>query len=69
MRRGLVDRYVLSIHPLVLGTGRRLFDDAVPYARLELVEATTSPAGVVTATYRAPAVSRAPLAAPGKPAM
>jgi len=69
MRRGLVDRYVLSVHPLVLGSGRRLFDDAVPYARLELVEAATSPAGVVTATYRAAALSRAPLAAPGTPAV
>ena len=27
MRRNLVDRYVLLIHPLVLGSGRRLFRD------------------------------------------
>jgi dihydrofolate reductase len=52
MRRDLVDRYVLSIHPLVLGTGRRLFDDAGPHARLELVETTHTPTGVGTATYR-----------------
>ena len=26
---GLVDEYVLMIHPLVLGSGRRLFGDAV----------------------------------------
>lgn len=52
IRRGLVDRYVLTIHPLVLGSGRRLFDDAVPRASLELVEATTTPTGVVVATYR-----------------
>jgi dihydrofolate reductase len=52
MRRGLVDRYVLTIHPLVLGSGRRLFDDAVPHTRLELVETAPTPTGVVRATYR-----------------
>jgi dihydrofolate reductase len=52
MRRCLVDRYVLAIHPLVLGSGRRLFDDAVPHATLELVEAAPTPTGVVIATYR-----------------
>ena len=30
MRRGLVDELVLMIHPLVLGTGRRLFPDGGP---------------------------------------
>jgi dihydrofolate reductase len=34
MRHNLVDEYVLSIHPLVLGSGRRLFPDGVPYATL-----------------------------------
>ncbi len=53
MRHGLIDRYVLSIHPLVLGSGRRLFEDAGPYARLELVAAAPSANGVVIATYRA----------------
>src|SRR6266540_6467739 len=30
MRRNLVDEYVLLIHPLVLGTGRRLFAEGSP---------------------------------------
>jgi len=30
MRRNLVDEYVLLIHPLVLGSGRRLFTDLGP---------------------------------------
>ena len=33
-RRELVDEYVLLIHPLVAGSGRRLFTEATPTARL-----------------------------------
>jgi dihydrofolate reductase len=52
MPRGLVDEYALLIHPLVLGSGRRLFGDAGPPASLELVDSETTPTGVVIATYR-----------------
>jgi dihydrofolate reductase len=52
MRRDLVDEYVLQIHPLVLGSGRRLFDDGVPPASLELVSSVTTTTGVIIATYR-----------------
>jgi dihydrofolate reductase len=52
MRRGLVDEFLLLIHPLVLGTGRRLFPDGAS-ARLELADSLTTTTGVVIATYRA----------------
>ncbi len=52
MRRNLVDKYVLLIHPLVLGAGRRLFPDGGAFAALELVDTTTTPTGVVIATYQ-----------------
>jgi dihydrofolate reductase len=52
MRAGLVDEWLLTIHPLVLGSGRRLFADGGPYAALELVDATPTTTGVVIATYR-----------------
>jgi dihydrofolate reductase len=52
MQSNLVDEYALSIHPLILGSGRRLFVDGSPFARLQLVEATTTTTGVVIATYR-----------------
>lgn len=50
--RGLIDEYLLFIHPVVLGSGRHLFGHADDAKRLQLVEASTSPAGVITATYR-----------------
>ena len=52
MRRGLVDEFLLLIHPLVLGTGRRLFPDGAA-AQLELADSLTTTTGVVIATYRA----------------
>ena len=38
MREHLVDEYVLLIHPLVLGSGRRLFNDDGPSTTLKLVD-------------------------------
>jgi dihydrofolate reductase len=52
MRRRLVDEFVLTIHPLVLGAGRRLFADDGPYASFELVEAIPTTTGVLIARYR-----------------
>jgi dihydrofolate reductase len=52
MQYDLVDEYVLLIHPLVLGSGRRLFTDGGAFARLRLVGAKTTTTGVVIATYR-----------------
>jgi dihydrofolate reductase len=51
-RRDLVDRYVLLIHPLVLGSGRRLFPDAGPAATLRLLDSVTTTTGVIIATYQ-----------------
>ncbi len=51
MRHNLVDSYVLLIHPLVLGSGRRLFTDGGAFAALRLVGTKTTNNGVVIATY------------------
>jgi dihydrofolate reductase len=51
MRRDLIDEFVLTIHPLVLGTGRRLFADGGAFAALKLVESVTTTTGVVIAVY------------------
>jgi dihydrofolate reductase len=52
MRRDLVDEFVLQIHPLVLGGGRRLFTDGSPLTKFRLVDSVTTGTGVVIATYR-----------------
>src|SRR5918994_1597120 len=57
MRRNLVDEFLLMIHPLVFGTGRRLFPDGGPLAALRLVDSVTTTTGVVIATYEATAGS------------
>jgi dihydrofolate reductase len=51
MRAGLIDEYLLLIHPLVLGSGRRLFPEGVG-TTLELVDSLTTTTGVVIGTYR-----------------
>jgi dihydrofolate reductase len=52
MQHNLVDEYVLSIHPLILGSGRRLFPEGIPYAALHLIDTKTTTTGVMVATYR-----------------
>ena len=52
MRSNLIDEYILLIHPLVLGSGRRLFTEGGPSATLRLVGTKTTTTGVVIATYQ-----------------
>ena len=47
---GLVDEWQLLTFPVVLGTGKRLFDPAAPVA-LELVSSSVSASGVVVGRY------------------
>jgi dihydrofolate reductase len=52
MRHGLVDEYRLTIHPVIVGTGKRLFaDGAIPTA-LTPVSVTTTKGGTVVGVYR-----------------
>ena len=59
MRRSLVDEYQLVIHPLVLGSGRRLFTDELPCTTLKLVRSVPTTTGVIIAFYE-------PASAPGE---
>jgi dihydrofolate reductase len=51
IRHQLVDEYLLMIHPLLLGSGRRLFPEGVR-SSLRLVDSVTTTTGVIIATYR-----------------
>jgi dihydrofolate reductase len=53
MRGELIDEFLLMIHPLVLGSGRRLFPEGGTPTGLRLIEARPTTTGVVLATYRA----------------
>jgi dihydrofolate reductase len=48
---GLVDEYVLCVHPIVLGSGHRLFADGFAPAAFETVEVRPAPSGVVVTVY------------------
>jgi dihydrofolate reductase len=48
----LVDEYSLMIHPLLLGGGKRLFDEDGAKRPLRMVDSKTSTTGVFLATYR-----------------
>jgi dihydrofolate reductase len=51
LARDLIDGFLLSIHPLVLGSGRRLFAEAGMRAQFTLAESVTTTTGVVIASY------------------
>lgn len=52
LKHDLVDEFWLNIHPVLLGKGKKLFNnDAVP-AAFTLVENVVSPSGVIMANYK-----------------
>ena len=49
-QHNMIDRYILQIAPLVLGSGLRLFPEGTP-ARLRLVQSRITTTGVIIASY------------------
>jgi dihydrofolate reductase len=52
LRNDLLDELVLMVHPVIAGTGRRLFRDGAELKRLHLASTVTTPAGVAILTYQ-----------------
>jgi dihydrofolate reductase len=50
---GLIDAFLLTIHPLVLGSGRRLFADDGALAKFRLAEVKPTTTGVLICRYEA----------------
>ena len=48
----LIDELLLMIHPIVLGSGQRLFDPDNQVTELRLVDSTPTTKGVILATYQ-----------------
>lgn len=51
MKASLVDEFLLMTHPIVVGEGKRFFDETTPFAELELSDKLITGTGVVVATY------------------
>ncbi len=52
LRDGLLDELRLMVHPVVVGSGKRLFEDGEDRKALELVDSRTFGTGVVYFTYQ-----------------
>ncbi len=52
LKNDLVDELWLQIHPLILGKGKRLFDNGTIPAAFTLIESLATPSGVIVANYR-----------------
>jgi dihydrofolate reductase len=52
MQNDLIDEYRLLIYPVVLGNGRRLFEDGAKPAALRLVDTKTTSSGVTMNVYQ-----------------
>jgi dihydrofolate reductase len=48
---GLIDRFLIWVHPLIVGSGRRLFADGVAETGLELRQTTSLPNGLTVLGY------------------
>jgi dihydrofolate reductase len=52
MEHGLIDEYRIWVHPVVLGSGKRLFKEGIEKTELKLADTTTLPNGVAVLAYQ-----------------
>jgi dihydrofolate reductase len=51
LRDGLLDELRLLVHPIVVGSGKRLFEEGIGQVPLKLVESKTFSTGVLSLAY------------------
>ncbi len=51
LKLGLVDELWLSVHPIILGSGKHLFSDITERIHLKLIHSETYSTGLVSLTY------------------
>jgi dihydrofolate reductase len=59
LRDGLLDELALMVHPIVLGSGMRLFDEMTGRISLKLVDSRSLSTGVVSVTYQSASAATA----------
>jgi dihydrofolate reductase len=52
LKNNLVDELWLKIYPLILGEGKKLFDNYANPAAFNLIESVVTPSGVIVASYK-----------------
>ncbi|RVU00522.1 dihydrofolate reductase [Mucilaginibacter limnophilus] len=52
LKHDLVDEFWLNIHPVILGKGKRLFDNGAMPAAFKLAESTVTATGVIIVNYK-----------------
>lgn len=52
LKLGLLDELTLTIHPVLAGSGKRLFPDDSEIQRLALIDSYSTSSGVLIATYK-----------------
>ena len=51
LQHNLIDRMHLWIHPVTIGSGKKLFADGTHPQQFKLADSTVSPTGIIVATY------------------
>lgn len=52
LKHDLVDEFWLNIYPVLLGKGKKLFDNEAMPSAFTLIESTVTPGGVIMANYK-----------------
>jgi dihydrofolate reductase len=52
LQHDLVDELALLIYPIILGKGKKIFDNSSTPAGFTLIESTTTPSGIIAVSYK-----------------